>query len=208
MKYLIFILVLSVSAEARYRAAPLMPPETGFENSQLKTVKSNPDKKKEMIAAIGLGLFGSGGLSSHEPLGLQWLWGGKVDFRIPVLVEGLRARTSLGYFRKSESEGSVSITQNVLDLGLGADWLIFRSKSVDFSLGLSNHVDMVFSRVSLYDASGTSPLSFRYRVAPLTSAQIHLTQTLLLAADFEFGLIPQDTVRTYGAWSLGVAFPF
>ena len=209
MRYLILLLIFCSIAEARYRAVPLMPPprNTAAESTKLKATKTNSNTSAETLASIQFGMYGGGGLSSSEAFGLQWLWGGKIDYRISVLTDRLRIRPSLGYFRKSETEGSVSIAQNVVDIGLGADWLLIKSKYADLSLGLLNHVDLVFSNVSLYGTSGTSPLGMRYRLAPLVGTQLHLSKTLVLAADLEYGMIPQ-TARTYGAWSLGIAFPF
>lgn len=208
MKYFFFLLILTTVAEARYRAVPLMPPRTtAAESTRLKATKTNVNASQETLASIAFGMYGGGGLSSQEALGFQWLWGGKIDYRIFVLTSRLRLRPSLGYFRKSESEGSVTISQNVIDIGLGADWLIVKSRVVDLSLGLYNHLDLLLSHVSVYGTSGNSPLGTRYRVAPLVGTQFHLSKSLVLAMDAEYGVIPQ-TGRTYGAWSLGIAFPF
>lgn len=191
---------------------PLMPArDTSAEIPRGENAQQRNSKKSSAagpgLAGIEFGMYGAGGVSSKEALGLQWLWGGRISYRLPVFSQ-FRFRPSLGYFRKSQSEGAVSISQSLIDLGLGADWLLIQKKSVDLSVGIFNHIDAVFSRVSLYDASGSSPLSFRYRVAPAAGMQVHLSPQLILTADLEYGFIPQDPMRTYGAWALGLAFPF
>ena len=156
---------------------------------------------------IELGTTGIRNQSSSDLLGLQLLFGLRANAIFPMSSRFF-LKPSLGYFFKSESEGSVSVFQSAIEAGLGAQYALLMKKGWLWHAGVSQRVDYLFSRISIAGTSGSTPASFRYRVGPSTGLRIKVGSSTDLTFDTEGGVLPFDGMRAFASFSSGLIFFF
>lgn len=156
---------------------------------------------------LELGSLGIANQSSNDLLGLQLLYGLRANAIFP-LSSRFFLKPSLGYFFKSESEGSVSVFQSAIEAGLGAHYALLIKKGWFLHAGVTQRADYLFSRISIAGASGSTPASFRYRVGPSAGLRIKVGKSTDLSIDAEGGVIPFDEMRAFASFSSGLIFFF
>lgn len=208
---LAFVLIgaLALSAQGRTRfVAPLMPPRDKA-SMIAPTQRLQTTKKKTRLERSGLafeaGVLGIGTSSASDVAGLQLLYGLRASGILP-LGNRFFIKPSLGYFFKPESEGSVSIFQNVIEGGMGAHYSLLLRSGWMWHVGISQRLDYLFSRISIQDSAANTPASFRYRVGPSTGVRIKLNATTDFTFDLEGGVAPFENLRTQTSFTSGLVF--
>lgn len=187
---------------------PLLPPsEEAPRVSQKKTLSKSVSRSEKKALGFELGTLGIGDKSSSDLLGLQLLFGLRAQSVFP-LSSRIFLKPSLGYFFKSESEGGVSVFQSAVELGLGAQYILFMKKGWLLHAGISQKMDYVFSKISIAGASGSTPGSLRYRAGPSTGARIKVGLSTDLTLDLEGGVVPFENLRPFAGFSSGLIFFF
>ena len=208
---LAFVLIgtLTLSAQARTRfVAPLMPPRD--KASMVTPVpRIQTTQKKTRLERSGLafeaGVLGIRSQSAGDLAGLQLLYGLRASGILP-LGNRFFIKPSLGYFFKPESEGSVSIFQNVIEGGIGAHYSLLLRSGWMWHIGISQRLDYLFTRISVQDSAANTPASFRYRVGPSTGARIKLNASTDFTLDLEGGVTPFENLRTQTSITSGLVF--
>lgn len=210
MRFLILsILLFSGVLQAKNRLiAPLMPPR---ERASVTAPKVSPSSKATLLRserqALGFeaGSIGIRNQTAGDAAGFQFLFGLRANYLYP-LSSRIFLKPQLGYFFRPESAGEVSLTQNLINIGLGAQYsLIFRPGFL-LHIGISQHLDYLFSRISVYGSSSNTPSSFRYRVGPSTGFRTKIGSQCDFTLDLEGGVIPTDSFRAQLGFSSGLIF--
>jgi hypothetical protein len=115
-------------------------------------------------------------------------------------------KPSLGYFLKPQSEGDVSITQNLLEAGLGVSYALVMKSGFLWHAGISQRVDYLFSRISVASTAANTPALFRYRAGSSTGLRITIAPKSDLTFDLEVGVTPFDNFRIQTGFSSGLIF--
>ncbi|MSP19237.1 MAG: hypothetical protein EXR74_06675 [Bdellovibrionales bacterium] len=207
---IVFMQVLSGLALAQLpKTVPLLPPRdsgsaagVAFKN-QPGLLHSRP--QPHMMAAVQLGTLMRGDSTSSDVLGMQLFIGGRVSLSIPVLMPSFYLRPSLGYFRKQQSEGVVSVVQQVFEGGLTAQYSVINKKHFQWALGIANRFDYALSSINIYDQSNSGQ-DFRYRVGPSSVLLIKISNSLNWVSDFEFTFVVSGPTRSFGGLTTGLAF--
>ncbi len=207
---IVLMQVLSGLALARLpKTVPLLPPRdsgsgagAAFKN-QGGLLVSRP--QPHMMAAVQLGTLMRGDSTSSDVLGMQLFIGGRVGLSITVLMPSFYLRPSLGYFRKQQSEGVVSVVQQVFEGGLNAQYSVINKKHFQWAFGISNRFDYAISSINIYDQSNGGQ-DFRYRVGPSSQLLIKISNSLNWVSDFEFTFVVSGPIRGFGGLTTGLAF--
>ncbi|NBT58481.1 hypothetical protein EBT16_06830 [bacterium] len=166
-------------------------------------------KKISRAELMGIGFevatLGVRNSSSNDLLGLQLLYGLRAVFIYPLSPKFF-LKPSVGYFLKPEREGEVSVTQNVMEAGLGIHYALLTRKSFLWHVGLSQRADYLFSKISIKDSSANTPGLFRYRAGAASGLRFKLGSRADLTFDLEVGAIPFDNFRLQSAFSSGIIF--
>jgi hypothetical protein len=152
-----------------------------------------------------MGTIGVKNSSSGDIAGLQLLYGLRANLIYP-LAPRFFLKPSLGYFLKPQSEGDISITQNVLEAGLGVSYALVMKSGLLWHAGISQRVDYLFSRISVANTSQTTPALFRYRAGTSTGLRIKIAPKSDLTFDLEAGVTPFDNFRVQTGFSSGIIF--
>jgi len=203
------LLLAALPLQARLKTAPpLLPgrerastlPQSGLLEAQKKSSRSE-------LTALGfeLGTIGLKNTSSGDVAGLQLLYGLRANLIYP-LSPRFFLKPSLGYFFKPQSEGEVSITQNLVEAGLGIQYALVIKKDLLWHAGLSQRVDYVFSRISVANTAANTPGLFRYRAGGSTGLRIKIAPKSDLTFDLEAGVTPFDNFRMQTGFSSGIIF--
>ena len=150
---IVLMQLLSGLALARLpKTVPLLPPRdsgsgagAAFKN-QGGLLVSRP--QPHMMAAVQLGTLMRGDSTSSDVLGMQLFIGGRVGLSIPVLMPSFYLRPSIGYFRKQQSEGVVSVVQQVFECGLNAQYSVINKKHFQWAFGIANRFDYAISSIN------------------------------------------------------------
>lgn len=204
-----FLLLGGFLGLAKPPAPPRLPPSeraAGLRPPQKKSIQKKTRAERQAWG-FELGTLGIRNNSSGDLLGLQLLFGLRANMIFP-LSSRFFLKPSVGYFFKSESEGSVSIFQSSIEAGLGAQYALLMKKGWLWHAGISQKADYLFSRISIAGASGSTPASFRYRVGPSTGMRFRIGSSTDLTFDFEGGVIPFDEMRAFAGFSSGLIFFF
>jgi hypothetical protein len=209
IRALLLIFFVAFPIEAKLRTPPpLLPareqastfPQTGRLQIQKKSNRSE-------LTAIGfeMGTIGVKNSSSGDIAGLQLLYGLRANLIYP-LAPRFFLKPSLGYFLKPQSEGDISITQNVLEAGLGVSYALVMKNGLLWHAGISQRVDYLFSRISVANTSANTPAVFRYRAGTSTGLRIKIAPKSDLTFDLEAGVTPFDSFRVQTGFSSGIIF--
>jgi hypothetical protein len=208
--FLLFITITGVnSVFARLpKTVPLLPPrESGgvANNIKSKTINSREVKKDLMTAGVEIGTLMRSDSTSSDLLGMQLFVGGRVSLNIPVMFSSFYLTPSIGYFRKNQSEGSVAVVQNVFEGGIKAQYRFVDRNNFNWSLGVANRFDYLFSQIKVYNQSSGGQ-SFRYRVGPSSGLQFKVSNNLKFTTDLEFTVPVTSPMRLFGGLTTGLAF--
>jgi hypothetical protein len=210
MKRLLFIsmaFVTAVPAFARRPFIPLLPPRESA--SVLETRRTERTVRKTRSAPTQLGFeFGSilrttG--SGSDLLGIQLMMGGRIAMRLrpwPYIY----LRPSLGYFRKSESAGNVTVAQNLFEAGLNAQYGLSSQRDIKVLIGISQRFDGTFTATSVGETGQGSPWLFRYRAGPSAGISFRMNDSTTLTADAEYTFGLTRPLRNFGGASVGLLF--
>ncbi len=190
------------------KTLPLLPPrESG---NAVGSMKSRSPWNREIVkthltAAVEMGTLMRNDSTSSDILGMQLFIGGRTSLIVPVLIPSLYLKPSLGYFRKKQSEGSVSVLQQVIEGGLNIQYEITNPKDVQWSLGLAGRVDYLISTLNVYSQSNSGN-SFRLRAGPSSALQFRISSHLKLTTDLECTFTISRPSRVFGGLTTGLAF--
>jgi len=204
------LVLFSWKGEARNRlVAPLMPPRERASVLPTQRVENTNIQKvaRAERTALGFeaGFVGIQNNSTYDFAKLQLLYGIRANAIIPLSRKWF-LKPSLGYFMKPESEGDISIRQNLIEGGLEIHHsLMFRGGFL-WHLGLSQRADYLFSRISVPNSSANTPGSFRYRIGAVTGLRIRLNTSSDLTFDLEGGVAPFEALRAQTSFSTGLIF--
>jgi hypothetical protein len=210
----IFLLILMTvtwvhSSFARLpKTVPLLPPrDSGNTVNNVKNKVTAPKelKKDVMTAGVEIGTLMRSDSTSSDVLGMQLFLGGRVSINFPVLIPSFYLTPSIGYFRKNQSEGSVAVVQNVFEGGLKAQYRFVDRSRFNWSLGVANRFDYLFSQIKVYNQSAGGQ-SFRYRVGPSSGMQFKISNNLKFTTDLECTVPVTTPVRLFGGLTTGLAF--
>ena len=204
---LILIFTLGIQAFARMRPVPLMP----FRESASETSLSEETSKKLRSQRSAMGLeLGTVAFSSEngaDALGLQLLAGVRASFLYPIW-DSYFLKPSVGYFLRPETAGSVSVTQNLLEGGLGIHRVLTKRNGRLFHVGLNSRLDYLFSRISVNDSSQSTPAELRLRVGATSGIKFVLNQDMDFTVDVEAGTPLQKPMKTYVGVTTGLVYLF
>lgn len=190
------------------KTVPLLPPrDSGNSMNTVKTKVTAPKELKKDVTTLGveIGTLMRSDSTSSDVFGMQFFIGGRVSLSFPVLIPSFYLTPSIGYFRKNQSEGSVSVVQNVFEGGLKAQYRFIDRSRFNWSLGLANRFDYLFSQIKVYNQSGGGQ-SFRYRVGPSSGLQFKISNNLKFTTDFECTVPVTTPFRLFGGLTTGLAF--
>ncbi|MFM8270024.1 MAG: hypothetical protein ACKN9V_07530 [Pseudomonadota bacterium] len=194
-------------AQARV-SVPLLPPR---ERASTTAPEPTPITQKKILrselTAIGLevGTVGIKNTSASDVVGLQLLFGMRANYIYP-LGSRVFLRPSIGYFLKPEGEGQVSITQHLVEAGLGIQYALVRKQGFLWHAGLSQRMDYLFTKIAIKDSTSTTPSAFRYRAGTSTGIRFKISQKSDLSFDLEAGVTPFDNFRFQSGFTSGVIF--
>jgi hypothetical protein len=188
--------------------APLMPPRERASVSTppiSSTLKTSLSRSERQALGFEVGTLGIRNNTSNDVAGFQFLFGLRANYVYP-LSSRIFLKPQLGYFFRPESSGEVSLTQNLINLGLGAQYSLIFKPGFLLHVGISQHLDYLFSRISVYGSSSNTPSTFQYRVGPSTGVRLKIGPQSDLTFDFEGGVIPTDSFRTQLGFTSGLIF--
>lgn len=201
--------ILSGFAEARLpKTVPLLPPrESGTANSSLKNRNNHVRLSQQEPVSIGfeLGALLRNDATSSDLLGMQLFWGGRASTEISLVKSQLYIKPSIGYFRKQQSEGSVSVVQHVFEGGANVLYQVTQSPFMNWSLGVAGRLDYLISSLKVYNQS-ESGSSFRFRAGPSSSLKFNVSQGVKFATDVEFTFAVSRPTRFFGGLTSGLVF--
>jgi hypothetical protein len=207
-KLLILIAMTALTAQsfARRPAVPLLPPRDG---ASVPLVASNskraPVAKESLALGAELGTVGRSDGTRSDVFGLKLFLGGRVVVRVPVWQK-ISLKPSIGYFRSSETTGALSVTQNLIELGLGAHYALYSTKKIKLLAGVSQRFDAAFSTLSVYSVSQNTPAVLRYRIGPAVGTVLQIVDGTSLTADLEYTFGMTKPVRQFGSLTVGFLF--
>lgn len=182
-------------------AVPLLAPSLPTKG----VIKEKASRSQLRAVGFEIGAIGIRNSSSNDFLGLQLLFGLRANLIYP-LSNRVFLKPSVGYFLKPEGDGQVSVTQNVIEAGLGIQYALLMKKSFLWHAGISQRVDYLFSKISIKDASNTTPGTFRYRAGGSTGLRFRINSKSDFTFDLEAGVTPFDSFRFQAGVSSGIIF--
>lgn len=212
----VLCLVGSFESLAR-RQVPLLPPKfhrVAVNTPQPRVMEKVTANRLEEISYPGsglgigldLGTVGRRNETSSDALGFQLLWGGRVTSRLSFM-DIFYFKPSVGYFRKSESAGSVSVTQKAFELGVSALWNPFYENKTQLLLGIGQRLELFSSQITVATESNGSPTESRYRLGPQVGLSTLLFDSFILTAELEVGFSLTGNKDTYSGLTLGFLIP-
>ncbi len=187
---------------------PLMPPRKAASTPPAQTfiqTKSKALRSERSALGFEAGVLGVRNQTSSDVLGLQLMYGLRAHYLYP-LSSRFFLKPSLGYFIKPESEGEISLTQHLIEGGLGIHYAFGRTQGSLWHLGLIQRADLLFSRISVKTSSATTPASFRYRTGMGLGTRFKLNANSDLSFDLEAGLAPFEKTRIQSSFTTGLVF--
>ncbi|NBX75201.1 MAG: hypothetical protein EBQ92_01440 [Proteobacteria bacterium] len=205
----LLIFLAAIPAQAKLRTPPPLLPERESASTlpQPGLLRTQKKASRSELSAIGfeIGSIGVKNTSSGDIIGLQLLYGLRANLIYP-LTPRLFLKPSLGYFLKPQREGDVSITQNLIEAGLGFQYALVMKNGFLWHAGLSQRVDYLFSRIEVRESSANTPALFRYRAGTSTGLRFKISPKSDLTFDLEAGVTPFDNFRIQTGFSSGIIF--
>lgn len=206
---LILMILNSAPVFSRNRLlAPLMPPRERASVPQMtapKNIKVRLSRSERTALGFEVGTLGYGNNTSGDVANLQLLFGIRMNYIYPLSTRWF-LKPSLGYFLKPQSEGEVSITQNVAEAGLGTHYALLMKNSLLWHLGLAQRADYLFSKISVNNSSANTPSSFRYRVGLASGVRARLSPSSDFTFDLEAGVAPFEALKAQTSFTTGLIF--
>jgi len=207
---ILFICIMISTVSEGKMKAPFLPPRTGASTPPVAPMTLTQRQQKPLRSersALGFeaGILGVANKTSSEFLGLQLMYGMRSHYIFP-LSKHFFLRPSLGYFMKPQSEGEVSITQHLIEGGLGIHYAFGRSTHSLWHLGLVQRMDYLFSRIAVKESAASTPASFRYRTSGSLGTRLKLSEHSDLSFDFEAGVAPFEKTRLQSSFTTGFIF--
>lgn len=211
MKAFIFLFFLvwgAIGLSQPKISAPLMPPRNGASTppspSALQT-QTKPLRSERSAWGFEAGVLGVKNQTASDLLGLQVMYGLRTHYLYP-LSNRFFLKPSLGYFIKPESEGEISLTQHLIEGGLGLHYAFARTHNSLWHFGLIQRLDYLFSRISVKESVATTPATFRYRTGAGVGVRVKLNGNSDLSFDCEAGIAPFEKTRLQSSFTTGLIF--
>ena len=203
-------LVSSVSQAKPRNLVPLLPPRENASTPPLAAASLNTKRTPRSARnawGFEVGSLGVANKTSSDVLGMQLLFGARVN-SIVSLNNRFFLKPSLGYFIKPESEGDVSITQHLVEAGLGTHYALLMRSGLMWHLGLSQRLDYLFTRISVPTSAANTPATFRYRIGATSGLRVKMGESSDFTIDLEGGITPFEGLRVQSSFSTGLVFFF
>lgn len=218
---LVFVSCFPALARSR-KAVPLLPPplsssyvawsapssrrNASTESLRVRSeVEAPASSGRSMSLGLELGTVGRNANAQSDVFGLQLLYGGRAFLRLP-LSRHFYLRPGLGYFRKSEGTAQAGVVQNAFELGSALHYVFDPAKRLRSVLGVAGRFEALFSQISAFDSSGTSPLAYRFRLGPTAGLAYSIDRDISLTSDLETGFSFTKPVRFYAGLTFGFFF--
>lgn len=209
MKHVFWIILfLQTQALARRPTVPLLPPRDSAsvdETSQSVTARQLERLPSPRQFGFEVGTLGRSQSSKSDALGLQLFYGARLAMRFrpwPYFY----VRPSLGYFRKQETEGNVTVGQNVLEAGLGTQYALYSKRWAKFMVGIHQRLDAYASIISIGNESDSASFALRYRLGPSAGAAFRLGDQTSFTLDGEYTFGVTSERRHIASFTAGFLF--
>lgn len=206
---LFFSQLLSSFAIARLpKNVPLLPPReaSGAPVSLKNRTYIDKSQKSDPISlGFELGTLLRNDSTSGDLLGMQLFWGGRISAEFALMGSSFHIKPSIGYFRKQQSEGAVSVTQHVVEGGANFLYQVTQFSGVEWSVGAVGRLDYLVSNIRLYDQSEFGS-SFRFRAGPSSGLKFKVSKEFKLTTDFELSFAVSRPTRVFGGLTTGLVF--
>jgi len=160
---------------------------------------------QDLRLGLEVGTLGRKNNAGSNVLGMQLLWGGRGYAFWPIHPQFI-LKPSLGYFFKTEGTSQVGVTQHNIEIGASALYAPWPDHEFQWNVGIAQRIDVLFGKISAFNASNTSAAGFRYRAGAVNTFHFPVSNRFKLGADLEIGMAFSSPIKPYAGLTAGFMF--